>query len=62
MITFRSDKKLRRKKMHKDFRKRMNILNSWRKEQFNRKLFGLKLRGMPIELLESRKFTKSKEK
>jgi len=62
MKTFRPDKKLRRKHQHKDYKRRLNILKSWQKEQENRRRMDLPLRKMPLDFPPTKKWTKSLKK
>lgn len=53
---FRPDKKTKRKRQHRDWKKKSNILKQWQKEQANRKRSGLPTTRMPVDFPKKRKY------
>ena len=60
MGNFRTDKKLKRKKNHKDWRKKINILENWQEQNKNKGIG--RSGGLPVRIPRKRKFNFSKKK
>lgn len=57
-MSFKPDKKLKRKRQFKDYKKKRNILRQWQKKQANRKRAGLSLKRLPTIFPKNRKYGK----
>ena len=62
MKTFRSDKKLKRKKQWKDYAKKRNILRDWRTRQVNRQKVGLLVERPPVMFPDRKKFEQENQR
>jgi len=51
----KESKSIKRKKQHKDWKKKNNILRQWQREQKNKQRSGLPLKGMPVDFPKSKK-------